>query len=141
MTLHNLIFLSVIYLRRNGADLFYVNSTDRRIVTAISNMNITITPRIELNNIDRELESSVDFKNNSNCRVHEKLPKHHKNCSGLNFEKNYFHEESIIIMVKQILAKLQWNSLMIFYENSTGMFEFFIVDLSFYAYVCLFVCL
>lgn len=111
----------MIYLRRNGTDLVYVNSTDRRIITTITNLNTTITLHLELNDVDQEtVENSVAYKNDALCRDHAVHPMDHETCSVVTFQKNYFYEEAITVMVEEILAKLQWKSIIIFYENSTG---------------------
>lgn len=116
----------MIYLRRRGADIVFVNSTDRRIFMTISNLNTTTTLHLLPRDIDQEsVENIMPPKNCSLCQDHVTHQKDHETCSVVSFEKNYFYEEGITVMVEQILANLQWKSVIIFYENSTGMLKIF----------------
>jgi hypothetical protein len=114
---------SVTELRRNDADLVYVNSTDHRIIMAIANLNTT--PTLHLNDVDQgTVENLVAPEKYFPCqKVH---PKQNlvqaEACSAVTFEKNYFHEETITLMVTRTLAHLQWQSMFLFFENSSGKF-------------------
>lgn len=110
-------------LRKNHADLVYVNSTDHSIVMAISNLNST--PALHLNDVNQEtVENLVAPESYSPCQ--ETPPKVEDSptvaCSAVAFGNNIFDEFGITLMVSRILTHLQWTSTFAFFENSTGVF-------------------
>nr|XP_011455937.2 glutamate receptor ionotropic, kainate 5 isoform X2 [Crassostrea gigas] len=116
-----LVLQKVKELRKNHADLVYVNSTDHSIVMAISNLNST--PALHLNDVNQEtVENLVAPESYSPCQ--ETPPKVEDSptvaCSAVAFGKNIFDEFGITLMVFRILTHLQWTSTFAFFENSTA---------------------
>lgn len=99
-----LVLQKVKELRKNHADLVYVNSTDHSIVMAISNLNST--PALHLNDVNQEtVENLVAPESYSPCQ--ETPPKVEDSptvaCSAVAFGKNIFDEFGITLMVSRIL--------------------------------------
>ncbi|XP_062612433.1 uncharacterized protein LOC134274165, partial [Saccostrea cucullata] len=108
-------------MKKNSADLVYVNSTNHRIIMTISNLNTT--PTLHLNDVDQEsVESLVAPEKYPYC--HEVKPKLHNTpteaCLSIKFGENYFDEETLSVMVARILTHLHWKSTITFFENATA---------------------
>ncbi|XP_061178448.1 probable glutamate receptor [Saccostrea echinata] len=108
-------------LKKNSADLVYVNSTNHRIILTISYLNTT--PTLHLNDVDQEsVEDLVAPDKYSYC--HEVKPALHSGqteaCLSIKFGENYFDEETITVMVARILTHLHWKSMITFFENATA---------------------
>jgi hypothetical protein len=116
------------YVRSRSADRISVNSTDRHNITAKSKLSITDAALPGLEYIDLETSESDAPPNTSLSQVYVSQSTAHNACSVVTLGNNYFHVEVITTMAVQILADLQWKSIIIFYENSTGKVKLWLMN-------------